>query len=311
MKILILDDDIQLLTHLSEFLKHEGHEVISCLTIDSANHEYLSNKDNLDLIISGLNMPFIGLKDSEVAETEGGLFAGWVWLKNYVLNQNKDISIIIFSGFAIHFRQNIFRGKEIYTNNITILDKSNANIIDELKKEILQTTALKNSFVEESLIYIPVQNIAILRPEIIQDTIFVTKSSLSKIIAEPHLMHGLQPREFEELIAEIYRSLGYTVELTKQTRDGGKDLYIAHQNELGSFLYLVECKKYAVSNPVSVDTIRSVYGVLEMEKSTGGIICTTSRFSKDAIYEIELRNLRHRIELKDFEDIKELLRLIK
>ncbi len=37
---------------------------------------------------------------------------------------------------------------------------------------------------------------------------------------------GLDPRQFEEVNAEIWRRFGYDVELTKRTRDGGCDVSI-------------------------------------------------------------------------------------
>jgi CRISPR/Cas system Type II protein with McrA/HNH and RuvC-like nuclease domain len=40
----------------------------------------------------------------------------------------------------------------------------------------------------------------------------------------PHLMRNLDPRKFEELVAELLRDKGYEVELTPRTRDGGLDI---------------------------------------------------------------------------------------
>ena len=40
----------------------------------------------------------------------------------------------------------------------------------------------------------------------------------------PRRLYELKPRQFEELVAEIWDAFGFEVELTQQTRDGGKDI---------------------------------------------------------------------------------------
>ncbi|WP_257969288.1 restriction endonuclease, partial [Vibrio parahaemolyticus] len=37
-------------------------------------------------------------------------------------------------------------------------------------------------------------------------------------------MREITPREFEEVVSEIFRSKGYEVDLTQRTADGGKDV---------------------------------------------------------------------------------------
>ena len=149
-------------------------------------------------------------------------------------------------------------------------------------------------------------------------TIINIKNDVSKIndglmryIAEnPQSMHGLSSREFEEVMAELFKKMGYDVELTKETRDGGKDIYIAQKTDIGKFLFLVECKHYSPDRPVGIDVIRNLYGVLGMEKKkpTGGIIATTSHFARGVEEQIVELNLEHRISLQDFEYISNLLK---
>jgi restriction endonuclease Mrr len=52
--------------------------------------------------------------------------------------------------------------------------------------------------------------------------------------------------------------------------------------------------------------VRGLYGVVEMERATLGMLVTTSTFTKDAI---ELaRTVEHRLALKDFTDVQNFLR---
>lgn len=68
----------------------------------------------------------------------------------------------------------------------------------------------------------------------------------------PRALYQLKSRKFEEVMVEIYNRLGYKVELTKVTRDDGKDIILRKSDILGDFIYYVECKKYSGNKPVSV-----------------------------------------------------------
>ena len=46
----------------------------------------------------------------------------------------------------------------------------------------------------------------------------------------------MSPRGFEELVAEMLSRLGYEVTLTPASRDGGKDIYAARRDHLGTFV---------------------------------------------------------------------------
>ncbi|GAH44709.1 unnamed protein product, partial [marine sediment metagenome] len=97
----------------------------------------------------------------------------------------------------------------------------------------------------------------------------------------------------------------YSILLTK---DGGKDICAASKNTLGSFLYIVQCKKYAPNRPVGVELVRELYGIVQVEKATAGIIATTSYFTKGAK---ALQNqLLYQISLKDYIGVQEWLKSI-
>lgn len=122
----------------------------------------------------------------------------------------------------------------------------------------------------------------------------------------PDKMHDLSPRAFEKLIAEIFKHHGYNVELTPETRDGGFDFRALFVDGLGqSFLSYVETKRYGPHNPVSIDIVRSLYGVVAASEAARGIIVTSSRFTKPA-REFQAR-LMNRISLHDYNDVKRWL----
>lgn len=121
----------------------------------------------------------------------------------------------------------------------------------------------------------------------------------------PQKIYELSPRQFEELVASILKDLGFEVELTQATRDGGRDIIAHVRNAVSSYLTYIECKRYAADNKVGVGIVREVIGVHHIRKPTKSIIVTTSFFSKDAIKEAQ--SMESQLDLKDFTHIKEWL----
>ena len=121
----------------------------------------------------------------------------------------------------------------------------------------------------------------------------------------PEKLYELSSRKFEELVASILQDFGFSVELTKATRDGGSDIIASIKNAITSFLVLVECKKYSQDNKVGVGIIREVAGVHTLRQPSKSIIVTTSFFTKDAIKEAQL--FKEQLQLKDYHALKEWL----
>ena len=105
----------------------------------------------------------------------------------------------------------------------------------------------------------------------------------------------------KEFIAFLLEKLGYEITLTQQSHDNGVDIYALKKNELGNFLTIVDCKKYSDKRPIGIEMVRTLYGTLNIEKASHGIIATTSTFSKDARkFEEEYK---YQISLKDHYEI--------
>lgn len=132
-----------------------------------------------------------------------------------------------------------------------------------------------------------------------------------KYLAEnPTGLYNLSPDDFETAMAEIYKKLGYNVEKTKQTRDGGKDIILRKPTELGDFVYYVECKNYSASNPVSIGIVKSFVGTVDIDRVNGGIIATTSYFTRDAQKFINDHSLQCKIKMHDYNKIQQLLKSV-
>lgn len=128
--------------------------------------------------------------------------------------------------------------------------------------------------------------------KIIADVRDIDDAMLSYLGQHPEAVFQLSSRRFEELVAELFERRGYDVTLTSNTRDGGRDIHAVRNDDFGSFLFLVEAKRYAPHQAVGVEIVRSLHGVTQLEQATAGIVVTTSRFSKPA------RELAQRIPYK-------------
>lgn len=124
---------------------------------------------------------------------------------------------------------------------------------------------------------------------------------LQELARRPQLVHDLDPRKFEELVARLLEDQGCDVTLTKRTRDGGYDLLGHMKVGPANLVFLAECKKYSPQNKVGVEVVRGLYGVTEIQKANLGLIITTSTFTKDAREE-KLR-IGPRIDLKEYSDL--------
>lgn len=154
------------------------------------------------------------------------------------------------------------------------------------------------SFEEETQLYLPEEK------KIITNLGICTFDLISEIARNPKLLYQIDSRKFEELLANIFSRHGFSIELTKKTRDGGRDI-IAIRSDLGiKSKYIIECKRYAIHNPVRVDLVRNLYGVQTQEGANKSVLATTSYFTPDAKkFADSVNTTQWAMDLKGYEDI--------
>lgn len=135
----------------------------------------------------------------------------------------------------------------------------------------------------------------------------VNDQVLKYLSEHPESFYQLSDNDFEFVMAEIYSKLGYDVTRTKATRDGGKDLIIRKIEVLGDFIYYVECKKYAAKRPIGVGIIKNLVGTVNTDRVNGGILATTSFFTRDVYKFISDNKWNCQIKTHDYNAIKDLL----
>ncbi len=123
------------------------------------------------------------------------------------------------------------------------------------------------------------------QPDSDSPIILASTSLTQKLIqlhSEPNALETLDRRLFEEIFAEIFDGFGYAIELTKRTKDGGRDIIaVGHKDEIAT-KYLIECKRPNPGNPVGVGIVRELLGVVEDESASKGILVSTTYFSPEA-----------------------------
>lgn len=112
----------------------------------------------------------------------------------------------------------------------------------------------------------------------------VSESLIELVNRDPVAMHRITPRQFEELVASLMERMGFVVELTGCTRDGGYDI-LAIKRDLAGFStsWLVECKRYAPERKVGLAVVRSLWTLRASEQRGGCLVATTSSFSADVL----------------------------
>lgn len=136
----------------------------------------------------------------------------------------------------------------------------------------------------------------------------VNDKVLEYLAQNPQAFYQMKDQDFEIVMAEIYSKLGYNVEITQQTRDGGKDLIIRKPEILGDFIYYVECKKYAAKRHIGVGIVRNLVGTVNTDRVNGGILATTSFFTQNACKYVLGNKLDCQIKMHDYNTIQKLLK---
>jgi DNA-binding NtrC family response regulator len=138
-KVVIFDNNITMLAHLSEIVERCGYEPILCDRIMAANNIWEKNYQNIDAIILDLNMPTNGLNDEQVERTINGRLTGWIWFMDTVVHGSTPNPVdikktIIFSGFIPDLEKNINSDEEkILLNTLTLVDKSDNKAWNKIK----------------------------------------------------------------------------------------------------------------------------------------------------------------------------------
>lgn len=102
---------------------------------------------------------------------------------------------------------------------------------------------------------------------------------LGTLESRPNLM-DLSPSEFENLVSNLFTSMGLETRLTRSTKDGGVDVVAFDTRPVLGGKVVIQAKRYR--NTVGVSAVRDLYGTMVNEGANKGILVTTSGYGPDA-----------------------------
>lgn len=198
-----------------------------------------------------------------------------------------------------HFQnlQSISERAQVFSQFARLANFPLPSVLDKLKADVEELQLAEYLLLEE--------------PEELTDdhsSIIVQTNRIKEVISEIYsnneILFKIEPRRFEEVIAELLYHQGFQVELTKQTRDAGFDILAVKDLHGFPLKFLVECKRFASNRPVGIEIIRSFCDVIKEQKANKGLIVTTSYFSQPAVARQNLEgnvlDFRDRLDLMDW-----------
>ena len=110
------------------------------------------------------------------------------------------------------------------------------------------------------------------------DPRFITETdTLGELDDRPNLME-LTPQQFESLIQNLFDAIGLDTRQTRPSRDGGVDCVAYNTDPILGGKVVIQAKRY--KHIVGVSAVRDLYGTLQNEGASKGILVTTSWYGK-------------------------------
>lgn len=102
---------------------------------------------------------------------------------------------------------------------------------------------------------------------------------ISELESRPNLME-LTPREFEDLIGNLFAKMGLETKQTQLSQDGGVDVVAFDKRPILGGKVVIQAKRYR--HTVGVAAVRDLYGTMMNEGANKGILVTTSGYGTAA-----------------------------
>lgn len=118
----------------------------------------------------------------------------------------------------------------------------------------------------------------------------------AQLVAEdPDNLQKIEWRQVERMLAEVFEGIGFEVELTPPSKDGGKDIILQCRLAGDRKSYIVEIKHWRSRSRVGNKDIREFLDVVLSEEREGGLFLSTFGYCSnifECLTEIERKKLR-------------------
>ena len=192
-------------------------------------------------------------------------------------DQNQAIQSVVFNGFVRTVDPST--GRDIRPYLISV--RTNRERFLELDlKRVDKRACLRNLGAQLSPRPSDIQPVKPIVEFDMVDKRFVDQHDiLGSLESRPNLM-DLSPSEFENLVSNLFASLGLETRLTRSTKDGGVDVVAFDTRPVLGGKVVIQAKRYR--NTVGVSAVRDLYGTMVNEGANKGILVTTSGYGSDA-----------------------------
>lgn len=115
------------------------------------------------------------------------------------------------------------------------------------------------------------------------------------VARDPTVLNHLEWRDLERMVARVMEGLGFTVTLTRPSKDGGKDIVLNCQTAKGNESFIIEMKHWRTGKRVGKSAISHFLQVIVCEERSGGLLLSSSGYTRDAseaLTEITRQRLR-------------------
>ena len=112
------------------------------------------------------------------------------------------------------------------------------------------------------------------------DSRFIQETDVLSTIDQRQNLMELSPSEFESLITNLFQTMGLETKLTQPSRDGGVDCVAFDPRPIFGGKVIIQAKRY--KNTVGVSAVRDLFGTMQNEGASKGILVTTSGYGKAA-----------------------------
>jgi hypothetical protein len=98
---------------------------------------------------------------------------------------------------------------------------------------------------------------------------------LKELRSEYKALFSLSPTKLGELVASVFETHGYQVELSKRSVDGGIDLFVLGIKDSKRHPFMLECKRYLRGKRFGIEPVESISEIGEGDPSRRFLISTT------------------------------------
>lgn len=185
------------------------------------------------------------------------------------------VETIIFNGYVTAIDKGT--GRPLRTCLVTVRTSRDIFMQLELSKvDPLACLKVLNASVSKSPAELapvrPVLEFNMVDPRFIEET-----DVLSELDQRPNLM-DLTFLEFESLITNLFQKMGLETRLTQASRDGGVDCVAYDPRPIFGGKVVIQAKRY--KHTVGVSAVRDLFGTVQNEGASKGILVTTSGYGK-------------------------------